>query len=623
MPVPLHQAPINDPSASQSLSIRGRDARLGLFAHTSSAQAGRTQFLQSSSEMRITARRLNRREHTTAAPRTGRPRLQRDSDSDSEMTLIDPAIEQDDEPQVQVPQHGSTSNVAEPIPPHLTSSPRFESAKKQESNTFAQRELQHMSEEVAQDAQENPFAQDILGIDMLLQAAKLIEDRERGQQMQQESVPERDSSMQSDASNSAGPGSQSHHSNGNESRFQDASEVSKLDNKRPPPPPGFVLTIPDSAEAVPLPASPPLERKRRRSERVATLNPIYYRPSKRAKTEQAKSTSKVSSRTVTSNPATGPNTGTDTNLHTPAQNAIVRARIKAIRDHSTALARGRSRPLKWSPLVKSYLEEQRIRHEKTMRWLEAQDSSEEEGYDHGVEGGVWIESSGSEAEGNGFDDAKEKKKGKERGVVQEGTKVTTPLQSGNEAPSPDVHVHVETNMSTQPEIRDSQDDVEVGLDVGLDDGLDDANDDADDEHESDRGAGIINLVDDDDDDDDDDEPASQTADTIIVISSSSSSSTSKTKNQTPAPPTPDIVIDLDSANADIPPAPPAAGSGYGYAQARERERDQNPIRPTARTSASNQSSLEPRSSHSRRRLVRGHRRSSSSSSSGDGVVALE
>jgi hypothetical protein len=576
---PSNQASTNDLSAFQDLNIGTRDAGLGVSAHISSAPPGGTQPLPSSSEMRITARRLNRRERTTV-PDTGRPHAQRGSDSDSDRTLFDHSIEQDDEPQVQVLRQGYNFGVQEPISPHLIRRSRDQNAKEQQSNTTAQRELQYITQ---QGEQENPFAQDILGLGMLLQAAKVIEDRERGQQIQQERNMEHDRIMHPDGSDSDGPDSQSHHSNDNEPRFQDASQTSKRNKRLPPPPPGFVLTIPGSTEAVPLPASSPQELKRRRSERVATLKPIYYRPSKRAKTEQnkSKSTSKMTP-TDTSNTTAGHSTSTNPNLNrdTPAQRAIVRARIKASRDHIAALARGKSRPPKWSPLVKSYLEEQRVRQEKTRKWLEAQESSEEEGYDHGVEGGVWIESSGSEgdeddAKGNG----KEVEKGKEKGKEVEGD---TALQGGDGGESPDVDVDVDEdvdmNMDTQLEIKDSQDDA----------------DDADDEHDKDND----NAHDDDDEEINKfigQDTSSQTGNTIIVLSTAT-----PTKNPTDSHTAADVDIDMDSDNDDA----EAADTGSEHEPAQEQNRE------LARPAAASAVSAAPQPP--RRRLVRGHRRSMSS-----------
>ena len=304
-----------------------------------------------------------------------------------------------------------------------------------QERTRAQQELQHMGEVIG--GREDPYAQDALGIGMLLQAAKVVDDRERAQELQTENPTQLDGSSDSDAHDAL-----SDQPDDNDSRFKDASELDWLSTTRRTPR-ADMLTASPSMRSRPAPStlhSPnePHGHKRRRSERlISTSSPMDLNPqspspsperaSKRARSEQPTSRSRSeSTHTLTTMPQPPTNTLPESLISsTTPQDMIFGQRIKAIRDKATAMSKGTWKPsFPW--LVREYIEEQRLRKEKTMLWLKRQEQGqfneggdeEEEGeededeeseeggdrgeaYDEGVEGGYWIESSGSKSQESG------------------------------------------------------------------------------------------------------------------------------------------------------------------------------------------------------------------------------
>ncbi|ERF77053.1 hypothetical protein EPUS_07959 [Endocarpon pusillum Z07020] len=335
-----------------------------------------------------------------------------------------------------------------------TSTPKV--VERSQQRAQAQQELQHM--EALGAGQEDPYAQDALGIGMLLQAAKVIDDRERAQELQTGDLTQLDGSSDSDVHNAP-----SEQPDDNDSRFKDASELDWLSSTRRTPRADMLIASP-SIRGRPATSnlhSPnePHRHKRRRSERLTSASspmdlnpqspsPFPERASKRARSEQPTSTSRsrsksthMSTTTATAKPitaesSTAPDPSANSTTH---QDMIIRERIKAIYDKATAMSKGTWKP-NFPPLVREYIEEQRLRKEKTMLWLERQEQGqpdevageeeEEEGeededeepedegdrdeeYDEGVEGGYWIESSGSESQESHAPGPRESGKGKE------------------------------------------------------------------------------------------------------------------------------------------------------------------------------------------------------------------
>ncbi len=295
----------------------------------------------------------------------------------------------------------------------------------------AQQELQYMGD--TSGGQDDPYAQDALGIGMLLQAAKVIEDRERAQETQTQIPPQVDGSSEPDVQQPA-----SYQSDDDYPRFQDTSELDRLSNTHRTPRADMLIDAQSMrsgpATSTLRPRNEPHGHKRRRSERlVSTLSPMdltlqppsapLERATKRARSEQPSSTSThiltTAPKPITAESSTTPEPSVTSNTR---QDMIVRRRIKAIRDKASAMSKGTWKP-NFPPVVKEYIEEQRLRKEKTLLWLERQEKGEEpdegesddddgddegdesedeedgrpEDYDEGVEDGIWIESSGSES----------------------------------------------------------------------------------------------------------------------------------------------------------------------------------------------------------------------------------
>lgn len=400
-----NQASTNDPFASQDLRTKATQESLPERPPLgSSSQPNRSQPLLNTSEMKITARRSKFSKHT-ADSSGGMPQPQRDSDPEAESTCNDSSLEsidQDDERRN--PEKNSKYGLPESVAPHPEPANSAQEASQKRKKIEAQRELQHMTEEGEE--QEDPYAQDALGIGMLLQAAKVIDDQERAEEMQKKGT------TQLDGSGSDVPRAPSDQSHDDDERFKDDSETNWLSNRPPPPRVEIPTTPPVRTRPATLAPSPPRGHKRRRSERLAPTDPgLHHRATKRTKSEQP--TSNLHTHATTPEPTT----------KTPIQDATVRQRVKAIADKTALLSRGKGRPT-WNPLVKSYLEEQQAKREKTMEWLAQQESSDEEGLDRGVEGGIWVESSGGAAGKEGVGKAEgegglSEKKGKGRGGGKE------------------------------------------------------------------------------------------------------------------------------------------------------------------------------------------------------------
>jgi hypothetical protein len=233
----------------------------------------------------------------------------------------------------------------------------------------AQRELQRITDEDEEDPDQ--YAQDHLGVSMLLQAARFIEDREPQMQIEQE----RTTQLDGPTANTHTPSSEITGSDEREG-LEDTSGFDHLSNTPQQTKMPAATTTPTSSWLGRM-------QHGRRSERLAIMNlrtRRYPQPkpsrgdARRSKTEQPTAAAAAAAAAATEN------------TNTPE--ATVRQRIKAIEERAAAASRGKLKR-DWDPLVKSYIQEQQAKRRNTMRWLVEQERSEEECYDKGVEGGFW------------------------------------------------------------------------------------------------------------------------------------------------------------------------------------------------------------------------------------------
>jgi hypothetical protein len=260
----------------------------------------------------------------------------------------------------------------------------------------AQQELQYITEEYP-DPDPDPYAQDARGISMLLQAARLIEDRERagflGERYQQMDGP------------AAGESPVKSGDEESEDRFKDTSEVHF-----------FSTTTPRRRSKRPNTSSrleglsilhDPRNYERRRSGRLASVKPAVEtnlsstRTTWRSNQEQAKPS-------TNEQPKPEPEPKPRSKLPTPAAtaaagphsaDATLRQRVKAIEDRAAGNSRGKlKRPADWPPAVREYIREQQAKRRKLTEWQQGKERTQdmEEGYDRGVEGGRWVESDGED-----------------------------------------------------------------------------------------------------------------------------------------------------------------------------------------------------------------------------------
>jgi hypothetical protein len=263
-----------------------------------------------------------------------------------------------------------TSSVVHSLFPH----DQEQEAEQRRKNIWAQRELQHITDEDEEDP--DPYAQDRLGMSMLLQAAKFIEDREPQGQVEQE----RTTQLDGPTANTPTPSSEITGSDEREG-LEDTSGFDHLSNIPPQ------TEMPAAATTTTTTISSWLGRLQhgRRSERLVIMNLRTRRY------PQPKPSRGDARRSKTEQPTAAAAAAATENTKTPEE--TVRQRIKAIEERAAAASRGKMKR-DWDPLVKSYIQEQQAKRRKTMRWLVEQESSEE-GYDKGVEGGFWVESDGA------------------------------------------------------------------------------------------------------------------------------------------------------------------------------------------------------------------------------------
>ena len=394
-----NQALVTNPFTSEDLSIKARRDSTRNRNHSPlgwSLQRSPPPPRENHSEMKISARRSKSRENTARHSAT-MLQNQRNRDPESESPPNESSTGTTKESE-----HFGYSMQTQHIALAHPYYPRREDSKsakvaeqKKQSSIDAQRELQHTTGD--------PYARDAIGLDLLLQAAKVIEDRERAKQIQEQN-------MQLDVPVAGMPETASDHSDDNDERFKDASEFDWLSNT---PPAVEIPTNTSSMLSRPRTLSPkPRSHKHRRSVRLPSTNPTnqelrprptIHRPAKRAQSAQVQDT--LSSSATTSSVSSS----------SRRQNAIVQERIQAINDKAAANSQGTAKP-NWDPLVKSYIEEQQAKKRKTMEWLAQQESSEEEGYDEGVEGGFWVES-GNENESESTGSLGEAREQREEGAI--------------------------------------------------------------------------------------------------------------------------------------------------------------------------------------------------------------
>lgn len=354
-------------------------------------------------------------------------------------------------------------NILYPYPP-TSRTPIFQlQASQNRSRLQAHRELQYITEEApasVPDPSGDPYAQDALGIAMLLEAARVIEDRERAQ-----ALAERDQQLDGSAFERSHTRSGVHDSEG---RFHDTSDFDCLSNTTTRLR-GKTPTV-SSRQGTPSLLQDPRNYERRRSGRLASAKPTP-KPTLPATTTMRRSIRELSQRSNSeqpkpkpkskpkpsskSNPTPQPNpcpaaepaTATASPNDSDDFKIILRHRIQAIEDKNAATARGKlKRLVDWDPVVREYLVEQQAKRRKTMQWLaeqEESEGSEEEGeaYDPGVEGGVWIESEGE-------DEDEHMDENESEGVDEDGDEDGAAQGTG----------HADARHVAVPEIPDSQDD---------------------------------------------------------------------------------------------------------------------------------------------------------------------
>lgn len=316
--------------------------------------------------------------------------------------------------------------------------PDRQSPRVRQKRDRAQNELQYIDSDVEGekvkakvehelDSGSDPYAQDRQGIALLLQAADVVESRERAQNRSIGYDGEAAVVGEDAADRSSSPSTE----DSDETSPDDASESQ-----------GRKVPLPSKRERVqkskrpttkkrPLPIPSERTNKRRRSERLIAASSSRVRHL-RSKTHFCHSSSaehepkRPSNRRKHIHPTITVDATTQTDPATCA-NETVRARIAAIDAYHAALSRGQARP-NWNqyPGVREYIQEQRARARERRRWLDrhqggeggrglaqGEEEGEEEGdegeeeeeeYDEGVEGGFWVYSQSSSEQGQGGND---------------------------------------------------------------------------------------------------------------------------------------------------------------------------------------------------------------------------
>lgn len=246
--------------------------------------------------------------------------------------------------------------------------------------TRAQQELQYVA---GRDEESERFVRDGHGINLLLQAAKVIDDRERAQMHQEARRIQVDASSDDDMEQS--PGRSDHDE---DARFNDDSEFHWLSNTPPPQPPEAQMPSTSPRTRPISPTFPAPSHKRRRSERLASATtanlaptssqPFPSTPPSRLARGAQSEPKHTSSTTHSAKPSTS-----SPNRPTPQR------RIQPTTSTSAGPSTNKRKRPKWPASIRSYVEEQQAKRQKTLEWLEAQEGSEEEEekYDEGVMGG--------------------------------------------------------------------------------------------------------------------------------------------------------------------------------------------------------------------------------------------
>lgn len=282
-----------------------------------------------------------------------------------------PLCSSDDADHPTDPAQISNLNASDPYPPHLVNlSSSDQEADKKAKQIQGQRAKQ---QNTGAGEKEGLKSQDALGVAMLLQAAELIEDRSRVQELQNQ-ITQLDGPAVCGMSETSGLTPDDR----NDEMSGDPSESEWLSNTPSQDVEGRTTASPKSNPSAPEHRG----HKRRRSERLASLNP-NIQPQNPRKPKRAKT---VTYHTITSSESNSPDAS--------ARGWTETLEVKPM---SKPMPPRWNFKRKWDPLVQSYIDEQRAKRRKTMEWLAKQPSSEnEDEYDMGVEGGVWVESLGSE-----------------------------------------------------------------------------------------------------------------------------------------------------------------------------------------------------------------------------------
>jgi len=294
--------------------------------------------------------------------------------------------------------------------PDRRSSPPYspnavQKAEQNRHRSSAQRELRHVREEEAQEEveEEDPYAKDANGISLLLQAARMIEDRDRAR------IQERERNTQFDGSTAADMAGvlPELSDDGEDERFKDYSEFDWLSNT----PPGVEKQTTSSRPSQPpakLEPEPRGHTRRWNERRVSGSasasasaftsthpNPtLYHLPPTHQRSPKPTQTSPQ-----LAHPSANPSASVMCHPN-PGADIIVRQRIKAINDRASAASKGKLKR-NWNPLVKEYIEDQRVKRRKTMEWLAQQGreggAEKGEGIEAVINGGLWDESESSES----------------------------------------------------------------------------------------------------------------------------------------------------------------------------------------------------------------------------------
>ena len=277
--------------------------------------------------MKITARRQP----------TVRQHTEHDTDFSTENSSFSTILEEDQPPH---PKQRQDPDGPRPYPSNPITPDVDHDALQNQRRVQAQRELQLITDE---DPESDPYAEDARGIALLLQAAQVIEDRDRAQIMLQERTPQLDGTLDD-----------------SEGGIKNTFEAEPPTDTTPPAQ-AQMSTRSSSRQTASL-LQDPRNYERRRSSRIASMKsapksyPRSTRATGRSKSEQPKTTKsqqQLKSRPKTSVAETAPAP------ESSDPDAIVRQRIQAIYDKETARLKGkRKRLADWDPVVRDHLKEQ-------------------------------------------------------------------------------------------------------------------------------------------------------------------------------------------------------------------------------------------------------------------------